>query len=121
MITVQSIDNLQTVCPETKILALNTNGDSVRLQIELPNEVKEYFKTFLDKASDHTGVASCTVEFHRGVSGNGLVSASIPIEAERFTISDKSLMGEIPTREYERHDSYGSKRISNVRVDRYRG
>ena len=115
MITVQSIDNLQTVCPETKILALNTIGGSTRLQIELPGEVKEYFRKFLKKASDHTGEDSCTVKFHE----DGSVSASIPLDDARFTISDKSLMGEIPTREYERHDGWGGKRISRVRADRY--
>jgi len=116
MITVQSIDNLQTVAPETKILSLSTSrGSFAALQIDIPSEIKQYFESFLKKAHDHVGSDQCQIEIER----DGSINVYLPIEAAEYTVSGKSLNGEITYHEVSRSDPYGGKRVSRVRDDRY--
>ncbi len=116
MITVQSFDNLQTVAPETKILALRTlKGTLPELRIEIPSDIKPYFESFLKKAYAHVGSERIRIELNY----DGSISTYLPIESAGFTISDKSLNGEITYHEVSRPDPFGGKRVSRIRDDRY--
>ena len=114
MITVQSFDNLQTVAPETKILALSVNDGKAELIIEMPDDVKNYFKTFLEKAHKHIGGVSCRIIFDTWVP----IESRLLIGKSDFTISDKSLGGAIPKNEVILTDPCGHKKIVNRRGDR---